>query len=228
MTNPSKNVRNRRMTKARLFASMMATDGAHLADTMTALAAAGVRGWHWDIMDGHFVPNLTFGPDVVKACRAHSSLEFDVHLMVTDPVQWVLPFIEAGAECIDVHVESGNAARAAIELIRQKKCRAGLVLNPKTTFDDVPAEIWGLVDRVLLMSVEPGFGGQKFIDITPKIAALRQKFPTLEIAVDGGINAENAGFIRAAGADILISGSGLMRGGAPYEARVTAMCGGAA
>ena len=206
---------------------MMAADGARLGDTMTALEAAGVGGWHWDVMDGHFVPNLTFGPDIVKACRPVSSLEFDVHLMVTDPLQWVRPFVDAGADCIDVHVETGDTTEAVTQ-IREMGCRAGLVLNPETSFEQVPEKLWKQIDRVLLMSVHPGFGAQKFIDITAKITAIRRAFPELEIAVDGGINAENAKDLRAAGANVLISGSSLISGGAPFEKRVAALSGGMA
>lgn len=208
---------------------MIAADGARLADSMMAMERAGADLWHWDIMDGHFVPNLTFGPATVKACRAVSALEFDVHLMVSEPAKWIAPFADAGANIFNVHLEADTDIFSLVAQIKKCGCRAGLVLNPETSLDDVPSNLWAQIDRLFVMSVNPGFGGQGFIDVSEKIRAARKKFPMMDIAVDGGINPKTAPIVRLAGATTLISGSDLFGvGEAHYKERIAELRGGAA
>jgi ribulose-phosphate 3-epimerase len=231
MTNRLKTVRKRGMTTPRISASLMAADGARLGDACREAAALGVNSLHWDIMDGHFVPNLTFGPATVKACRAVSKMEFDVHLMVADPARWIDLFAQAGADYISVHVELGTTVPALLAQIKKAGCKSGLAVNPGTNLETVDKTIWPMLDRLLLMSVNPGFGGQEFIDVTEKIsqaAVLCREFPKMDIAVDGGINGKTAPSVIKAGAMNLISGSGLFENGMPSKAKLDGLRGGGA
>src|SRR5690606_18240471 len=200
-----------------------------LEDDLRAVERAGVDLFHWDIMDGHFVPNLTFGPAVLRDLRKVTTLPFDVHLMVTHPEKWIDAFAEAGADSLSIHLESEGDLAGNLKKIRDKKLQAGLVLNPETSFDAIASEIYPLIDRILIMSVKPGFGGQSFIDVTDKIAkaaALKHPFPKLDIMVDGGINTDTAPRAIAAGATTLVSGSALFGGG--FDALFPKIRGGAA
>lgn len=199
------------MTFPSIAASVLAADFGHLFDDLSAMDQAGVDLFHWDMMDGHFVPNISFGPAVMKALRKVSKKEFDVHLMVTNPVQWIDPVIDAGAECISFHIEAVADARPLIEKIKSAKVKAGLAINPDTTLDTIDSEILSVLDRVIIMTVNPGFGGQKFIDQSMKIKMLRQKFPKLDIMVDGGVNLETASVVTNAGATTLVTGSALFQ-----------------
>jgi ribulose-phosphate 3-epimerase len=202
---------NRGMTTPRLFASVMACDAARLHDGMAACARAGVNGFHWDIMDGHFVPNMTFGPHVVRDLRRSTALPFDVHLMVTDPHMWLDVFCDAGANSITIHAEC-TAAAQCIDTLRARHVGVGLALNPQTPLGHIGATLLEKIDRILIMTVQPGFGGQSMIDQTDKIraaAVLKKQFPHLDIMVDGGINATTAPGILAAGATTLVSGSAI-------------------
>ncbi len=231
MTNSLKTVRKRGMTTPRISASLMAADGARLGDACRAAAALGVDSLHWDIMDGHFVPNLTFGPSTMKACRAVCDMEFDAHLMASDPARWIDIFAQAGADYLSVHVEIGTTVPALLTQIKKAGCKVGLAVNPGTNLEIVDKAIWPMLDRLLLMSVNPGFGGQEFIDITEKIsqaAALRREFPNMDITVDGGINGKTADSVRRAGAMTLVSGSGLFEDGMPSAAKLSALRGSAA
>ncbi|MDB5478059.1 MAG: ribulosephosphate 3-epimerase [Alphaproteobacteria bacterium] len=187
----------------------MAMDTARLGDEIAALDTAGADIFHWDIMDGHFVPNLTFGPAVTKAVRQVTEKEFDVHLMVTNPAQWIDIFIDAGAENISFHAETQTDALALVRKIKAANCKPGLALNPETSLDDINAEILAEIDRLLIMTVKPGFGGQKFIDQSDKIKQAAATYPYLDIMVDGGINLETAKTCCTAGATSLVSGSAL-------------------
>lgn len=197
--------------------SILASDFAKLGQEVAAIEAAGADWVHVDVMDGHFVPNLTIGPAVVKALRPHSTLPFDVHLMVAPVDPWLEAYREAGADILSVHPESGPHLHRTLGTIRALGARAGIVFNPATPLS-ILEEVVDLVDLVLIMSVNPGFGGQKFIDTAlTKIARARaildRAGSPAHLQVDGGVVAANAGACVAAGADALVAGSSVFKGG---------------
>lgn len=194
-----------------LAPSILAADHAHLARGMREVEALNLPWLHIDIMDGHFVPNLTFGPGVVAALRAESSLFFDVHLMLDNPDRYVESFAKAGADLISIHVEPEFDRAGTLETIRNLGCRNGIVLNPDTPVEAVQPHLEH-VDLVLAMTVEPGFGGQAFRDdVLPKLAFLagyrKDKSLDFRIEVDGGINLETAQRCRTSGADTFVAGT---------------------
>lgn len=212
----------------RIAPSILSADFAALGREVEAVSAAGADWIHVDVMDNHFVPNLTIGPMVVKALRGHSKLPFDVHLMIT-PVDPLVPaFAEAGADTISFHPEAGPHVHRTVQLIRSLGKRAGVVLNPATPLAAVEA-VLGDVDLVLVMSVNPGFGGQAFIESQlAKIASLRKAIDKLgrkiDLEVDGGVNPETARRCIAAGADALVAGTAVFAGGAAkYAANIKAL-----
>ncbi len=201
----------------RVAPSILASDFARLGDEVRAVEQAGADYVHIDVMDGHFVPNVTIGPDVVRALRPHSSLPFDVHLMISPVDPFVPLFAEAGADIITVHPEAGPHLHRTIQLVKSLNKKVGVALNPATPVEAVDP-ILAEVDLVLVMSVNPGFGGQKFIRAAlDKIAALRERIDTLgrtvDLEVDGGINFETAPEAVAAGADVLVAGTATFQGG---------------
>ena len=197
--------------------SILASDFAKLGQEVAAIEAAGADWVHVDVMDGHFVPNLTIGPAVVKALRPHSTLPFDVHLMVAPVDPWLEAYREAGADILSVHPESGPHLHRTLGTIRGLGAKAGVVFNPATPLS-ILEEVVDLVDLVLIMSVNPGFGGQKFIDsaltkIARARAILDRAGSPAHLQVDGGVVAANAGACVAAGADALVAGSSVFKGG---------------
>jgi ribulose-phosphate 3-epimerase len=214
----------------RIAPSILSADFAALGREIEAVTAAGADWIHVDVMDNHFVPNLTIGPMVVKALRPHSRLPFDVHLMVT-PVDPLVPaFAEAGADTISFHPEAGPHVHRTIQLIKGLGKKAGAVLNPATPLAAIE-NVLGDLDLVLVMSVNPGFGGQAFIESQlAKIAALRKAIDALgrpvDLEVDGGVNAETARRCIAAGADVLVAGTAVFTGGSDrYAANIKALRG---
>ncbi|EAX48597.1 Ribulose-phosphate 3-epimerase [Thermosinus carboxydivorans Nor1] len=191
--------------------SLLAADFTRLAEEVLKVEQGGADLLHLDIMDGHFVPNLTFGAPVVAALRQVSKLPFDVHLMITNPQDHINAFIKAGADLITVHAETHPHLHRLLQTIKDQGVRAGIALNPSTPLVTIE-EVLPYVDMVLLMSVNPGFGGQQFIStVLDKIRRLRQMITErnlpVVIEVDGGINAETAPAVIAAGATILVAGS---------------------
>jgi ribulose-phosphate 3-epimerase len=201
----------------RIAPSILSADFARLGEEIRAMTASGADYLHIDVMDGHFVPNLTVGPAVVKALRPHSRLPFDVHLMISPVDAFVRDFAEAGADIITVHPEAGPHLHRTLQLIKATGRKAGVSLNPGTPVEAVDP-ILGDVDLILVMSVNPGFGGQSFIaSQLAKIKALRQRIDAsgraIDLEVDGGINVDTAKQAVAAGADVLVAGTASFTGG---------------
>jgi ribulose-phosphate 3-epimerase len=213
--------------------SVLAADFGRLQEEVAAVTKAGADWLHFDVMDGHFVPNMSFGPLVLQALRPHSTLPFDVHLMITPVDPFVAAFAEAGADHILFHPEAGPHPHRTLQLIRSLGKKSGLVLSPGTPVETI-AWLLELADIVLVMSVNPGFGGQQFLaSQLPKIAALRRMLDELArqdgrhiaLAVDGGITPETAAQVVAAGADTLIAGTSVF-GARDRAAAISALRGG--
>jgi ribulose-phosphate 3-epimerase len=191
--------------------SILSADFMNLGDEVRAAEAAGSDLLHIDVMDGHFVPNITIGPMIVSAIRKITKLPLDVHLMISDPDRYLQDFIKAGSDYLTVHVEAATHLHRTIQSIKESGVKAGVSLNPGTSLCDLDFALAD-ADLVLLMSVNPGFGGQEFIpSVMDKIKALRgminDKGLSTLISVDGGVKADNAAAVAAAGADILVMGS---------------------
>jgi ribulose-phosphate 3-epimerase len=212
----------------RIAPSILSADFARLGEEARAITAAGADYLHIDVMDGHFVPNLTIGPAVVKALRPHSALPFDVHLMISPVDPYLEDFAEAGADILTVHPEAGPHLHRTLQHIKSLGKRAGVALNPATPVAHIEY-VLDMVDLVLVMSVNPGFGGQSFIaSQLAKIARVRRLIDEsgrlIDLEVDGGINPTTAAEARAAGADVLVAGTASFAGGAArYAANIQAL-----
>lgn len=204
-------------SRVKIAPSILAADFACLGEEVTAICEAGCDYVHVDVMDGHFVPNLTIGPGVVKAIKPHASKPLDVHLMISPVDAFIDLFAEAGADIITFHPEAGPHPHRTVQAIKAAGCKAGISLNPATPIAALE-ELIEDIDLILVMSVNPGFGGQKFIKTQlEKIRRIRDLITAagreIELEVDGGVNSKNAEEIIAAGADVLVAGTAVFQNG---------------
>ncbi len=199
------------MQKIKISPSMLSSDFSILGEEVKRISGAGADMIHFDVMDGHFVPNITFGPMVIESVRKYSTLPFDTHLMISEPQKYWKNFADAGSDIIGIHIEVELNHKSIIKDIQQYGKKACIVVNPPTPVESI-YPLLDIVDQILIMSVNPGFGGQKFMgEVVPKISKLaemkRENNYRYEIQIDGGINEETAKIVKEAGVEILVAGS---------------------
>lgn len=192
--------------------SLLAADFSRLTEEVKAIENTKAKWLHLDVMDGNFVPNISFGADIIKAIRKNSNLYFDAHLMIENPEWYIDTIADAGVQSISIHVEATKHLDRALQLIKNRGLRAGVAINPATDIAFLD-NIYEKLDLILVMTVNPGFGGQKFLNqMLEKIRKIRNKFPHIDIQVDGGINNETAKLVIEAGANVLVAGSYVFSG----------------
>ena len=216
-----------RSNAIKIAPSILAADFAHLAEEIQAVEAAGADYIHVDVMDGHFVPNITIGPSVVRCLRRVTNLPLDVHLMISDPMKYVPAFADAGADILKVHVENNPHLHRVLQSIRDLGVRPAVVLNPATPASSI-SEVLNDLEMVLVMTVSPGFGGQTFIESTlGKIVQIRAMLDAIgsqaDIEVDGGIDPQTAERVAAAGANVLVAGTSIFQAPEGIEAAIKAI-----
>lgn len=209
------------MKKIIVAPSLLAADFSRLKEEVQEVEKCGAEYLHLDVMDGNFVPNISYGSPIISAIRPHSNLVFDVHLMVEEPDRFIKDFVDAGADIITVHVEATKHLHRTIQLIKSYGKKVGVALNPATPIETLK-HVVKEIDMILIMSVNPGFGGQAFIPETlNKIKELRTLYPEIDIEVDGGVNDKTVEAIKEAGANVLVAGSYLFSGN--YKEKIELM-----